>query len=269
MSKSKIILITGSTDGIGKELALSLANNDFIFIVHGRNQEKGHSLITKLKSINHNCQVTYVNGDLSSITEINAMADEILSKFDKIDILVNNAGVIEKKRKLTEDGYERTFMINHLSMFLLTLRLIPLLRHNDPSRIINVSSQLHSSSLDLNNLQGEKQYTPTGMYGTTKLLNILFTYKLADLLKRTNITVNTLHPGVINTKLLRTFWGGSGPTSSKTLEFMVHSSDLDRVTGKYYNNSQIAKSSKISYDTNIQNEVWLLSETLVKFKFGN
>ena len=69
------------------------------------------------------------------------MTDEILSKFDKIDIFVNNAGVIEKKRKLTEDGYERTFMINHLSMFLLTLRLIPLLSHDDPSRIINVSSQ--------------------------------------------------------------------------------------------------------------------------------
>ncbi|MCE7733994.1 MAG: SDR family NAD(P)-dependent oxidoreductase [Candidatus Heimdallarchaeota archaeon] len=268
MSKSKTILITGSTDGIGKELALSLANKDFILIIHGRNLEKGQNLIAKLKSINPNCEVTYVNGDLSSISDVNAMADEILSKFEKIDILVNNAGVIEKKRKLTEDGYERTFMINHLSMFLFTLRILPLVRNNDPSRIINVSSQLHSSSLDLNNLQGEKQFTPTGMYGITKLLNILFTYKLADLLEETNVTVNTLHPGVINTKLLREFWGGSGPTSSKTLEFMVTSPDLDTVSGKYYNNSQITRSSKISYDTELQNKFWSLSETLANITFG-
>ncbi|OLS23862.1 MAG: NADP-dependent 3-hydroxy acid dehydrogenase YdfG [Candidatus Heimdallarchaeota archaeon LC_2] len=267
MSNNKTVLITGATDGIGKELALSLISKGFDLIIHGRNQNKGDQLITELKKINSGCIVAYYNADLSSLARINEMCRSIKSDFTNIDILVNNAGTIEKTRQITEEGFEKSFAVNHLSMFLLTLKLIPLLQKDTPSKIINVSTQIHSSSIDFDNLQGEKGYSPTGMYSSTKLLNIMFTYKLANLLTHTNITVNCLHPGVINTKLLRMYWGGSGPKNSKTLEFMVLSPEIDNETGKYYSNSQISKTHTISYDLDLQNKLWDISEKMVNYEF--
>lgn len=269
MSKTKTILITGSTDGVGKELALSLATAKYELILHGRNADKGRNLLEEIRKLNPDCEVSYMNADFASISDINTMANEILERFSQIDILVNNAGVIEKKRKLTEDGFERTFMINHLSMFLLTLRILPLLNNEEPSRIINVSSQMHNSTLDFDNLQGEKDFSPSGMYGTTKLLNILFTYKLADLLKESKITVNCLHPGVFSTNLFRTLWGGgSGSAYSNTLGYMVSSPEIESTTGKYYRDSQESSSSKISHDKGVQDKIWSLSEDLANIKFA-
>ncbi|MHA2100495.1 MAG: SDR family NAD(P)-dependent oxidoreductase [Candidatus Kariarchaeaceae archaeon] len=268
MSKAKTVLITGATDGIGKELARSLVQKGYNLILHGRNEDKGRKLLSDLKSINADPQINYFNADLSFLSEVNSLADRLIQNFDKIDILVNNAGTIEKNRIVTSEGFEKSFVVNHLSMFLLTLKLLSTLRNETPSRIINVSSQVHSSSLDFDNLQGQKRFSPTGMYSTTKLLNILFTYKLADLVKDSNITVNCLHPGVINTKLLRAFWGGGGPTSSKTLEFMVETPELDHITGKYYNNSSISKSKSITYDKEIQEKVWNKSEEMTNHRFN-
>ncbi|MCF8368583.1 MAG: SDR family oxidoreductase [Bacteroidales bacterium] len=267
---NKTILITGSTDGIGLQTAVELAQMGGHIIVHGRNQQKAKLAREGILKQTSNEHIEYVVGDLSSLDEIRQMAKDIHERFDKIDVLINNAGVIKKQRELNQDGFEMTFAVNHLSYFFLTGLLLDLIEKSEYSRIVNVASMAHASSLDFDNLQSEKYFDSYDAYSRSKLCNILFTYKLAEMLTDTHISANVLHPGVIGTKLLREGWGSGGSSLSNGVRnsvYLATNPELKNVSGKYFSNLKVVRSSSISYDIDIQNKLWEKSEKMTDFHF--
>ena len=273
--KDKIVLITGSTDGIGKQTAIELAQKGATVLIHGRSLKRGNAVIEEIIRQTNNSKIDLFISDFSSLKQVKELAEEIKAKHDRLDVLINNAGVYMKKRALTEDGYEMTLQVNHLAPFLLTNLLLDLLQHSIPSRIINVSSMAHSSSIDFNDLQGEKNYSAYGAYALSKLANILFTFRLAELLKSTCVTVNCLHPGVINTKLLREGFGSKGENvkvGAKIPVFLASSTDADDITGKFYVNGlkglipQEGQAAEIVYNKDVQEKLWGISIKLAGLK---
>jgi NAD(P)-dependent dehydrogenase (short-subunit alcohol dehydrogenase family) len=267
--KDKTILITGSTDGIGKQTALQLAQMGATVLVHGRNQCKAEAARDEIKSITNNSSISAYWADLASLRQIKDMARKLHQEVAHLDILINNAGVQMNRRQISEDGYEMTFAVNHLVPFLLTLLMLNLLRKRPAGRIITVSSMIHGSSIDFKDLQLEKNYSGRSAYSLSKLCNILFTYALAERLMDSNITANCLHPGVINTKLLRVAFSGGAPAAegAKNLVFLATSPKLDHVSGKYFMNGRETKSARITYDRQIRERLWRESEKMVGLTF--
>ena len=237
--KDKIVLITGSTDGIGKETALQLAQLGATVIVHGRNAERCQVACDDIRRATSNPNVDFVVADLSSQPEVRRMAVEVLARTDRLHVLINNAGVIVLKRQLTEDGLEMTFAVNHLAPFLLTNLLLDRLKSSAPARIVNVSSMVHyDAPLKFDNLQSEKNYNGITAYKQSKLGNVLFTFELAERLKGSGVTVNCLHPGIVATKLLDTGWGWSNGLSSAQgaalSVYLATSPAVENMTGKHF-----------------------------------
>ncbi len=262
--KEKTVLVTGSTDGIGRQTALEIARLGAGLIIHGRNEKRAVTAAKSIKSTAKNQYVEFITADLSSQEQIRAMSDEIHERYKRLDILINNAGVVQKTKTLTVDGLETTFAVNHLAPFLLTALLLDLLKKGEPSRIINVSSMAHASMIDFSNLQGEKHYEAYQAYTLSKLGNIIFTYELAKRLNGSRITVNCLHPGVINTKLLRTTFSGGSPVSegAKTPLYLATAPELESVTGRYFIDRKETRSTSISYDQTVRDRFWKISEEL-------
>ena len=269
--QNKTVLITGSTDGIGKETAIELAKKGAAILIHSRSSEKGEVVVNEIKSITSNKNIESFAADFSSLKQVKILSEKIKEKHDKLDVLINNAGVFKNDRILTEDGYETTFQVNHLSHFLLTNLLLDLLKQSAPSRIVNVSSMAHSSRINFDDLQSEKNYTGYAAYALSKLANILFTFKLADELKNSNITVNCLHPGVINTKLLREGFGGGGrdvKAGAKIPVFLASSEKVNNVSGKFFASRIIGliqkeqRAAEIAYDKGTQEKLWNVSAKL-------
>lgn len=259
----KTILITGSTDGIGKQTAIELANLGHKIIIHGKDKNKVEETIAEIKQQTGNNNVDYCLADFSSFQQVKKMAKEINERFENLDILINNAGVYMKERILTEDGFETTFQVNHLSHFLLTNLLTELIKKSEEGRIINVSSIAHQSAdFDLNNLNGEKYFTPYNAYAVSKFANILFTKMLAEKLSNANITVNALHPGVISTKLLKAGFNITGDSVKKGAETSVYlavSKEVKNISGEYFINKKIERSHPLTYDKNLLVNFWDIS----------
>lgn len=259
---TKTILITGSTDGIGMQTALELASLGHEIILHGRNEIRGHRILDDIKTKTGNNKLHYVNADLTDFTAINKLTMQVRNEFEKIDVLINNAGVIETRKIILPNGFEKTFMVNHIAHFKLTFDLLDLIKQSGAGRIINVSSQAQAGTIDFDNLNGEKYFDGYNAYALSKLENVLFTYKLARELMGSDITVNCLHPGVIRTKLLHTGWGGGGASlklGAETSVFLATSDSVKDVSGQYFVNSQERRSSAISYDTKVQDRLWEIS----------
>jgi len=265
--RNKIILVTGATDGIGKQTAFALAERGAVVIMHGKNSIKGEKIRSQIFSKTGNSNVHYFNADFTSFDDIHKLSFNIRNEFSHIDILLNNAGVYENDKIILDSGIEKSFMVNHLAPFSLTLQLLDLLEKSDNSRIINVSSMIHASSIDFDNLSGEKYYSGDTAYSLSKLCNILFTNELSLRLTDKRITVNSLHPGVINTKLLRAGWSGFGDSATegaKRLIYLAESNEVNDVTGKYFMNDKVTKSSPISYNRDIMKRLWDISMNLQK-----
>ena len=267
----KTMLITGSTDGIGKQTALDLAGQGNRVIIHGRNIERCLEVRNHIRAVSGNKYVDFIAADLSSMAAVKTMAQEIKNNYERLDVLINNAGVFERRKKITEDGFERTFAVNHLSVFLLTGLLMDLLKKSAPARIITVSSMAHASEIDFDNLQGEKYYDGHDAYGRSKLCNILFTFELAERLNHNGLTANCLHPGVISTKLLHAGWGMGGASlesGAQTSVYLAAAEELEDVTGKYFSNKRESKPASICYDNAVRKRLWELSERLCGFEFS-
>jgi NAD(P)-dependent dehydrogenase (short-subunit alcohol dehydrogenase family) len=262
----KTILITGSTDGIGKQTAYELAAMGATVIIHGRDSVKGESVVKQLIEKTGNKKIFLHIADLASQYQIRKFARDINVKYGRLDVLINNAGVYMKKRELSEDKIEMTFAVNYLAPFLLTFLLLELLKKSSPSRIINVSSASHQrGSIDFENLQGENKYDAYDVYSISKLGNLLFTYELADRLKGTGVTVNALHPGIISTKLLHSAFNVTGDNpieGASTPVYLASSEKLENTTGKYFVKKEEASSSALSYNAEVRKKFWLLSEKL-------
>jgi NAD(P)-dependent dehydrogenase (short-subunit alcohol dehydrogenase family) len=265
VTEKPCILVTGSTDGIGMATALELVMRGATVIVHGRTKERAELALEKLARVSSGGRVVCVHGDFSSLAHVRSMADEIKRRFSRLNVLVNNAGMVSNIRRTSVDGYELTFAVNHLAAFLLTILLLDLILKSSPARIINVSSMVHSgASIDFDDIQMERGYSGMRAYSRSKLANILFTYALARRLLGTNVSVNALHPGVIDTKLLRTNYSGGLPPEegAKTPVFLALSPQVDRVTGGYFVDRRQTRSSPLSYDEELQERLWGISEEL-------
>ena len=191
-------------------------------------------------------------------------------------MLVNNAGLVLTRRTVTEDGLETTFAVNHLGYFLLTSLLLDLIKQSAPARIVNVASTAHhSGTIDFNDLQGERSYGAMRAYSQSKLANILFTYELARRLEGSKVTANCLHPGVIGTNIFRSVPGlgamaklflKSPKKGAETSIYLATSPDVAKVTGKYFDDKRLARSSPESNDAAVAQRLWQVSEQLTKLQ---
>ena len=265
--ENKVILITGSTDGIGKQAALELAIKGATILIHGRNPAIGKSVLDQIRKVSQNGKHDLIIADFTSLKQVRRLVDEVRDKHGTLDVLVNNAGIYMRDRQLTEDGFEVTFGVNHLAHFLLTNLLVDVLTKNAPAKIINVSSIAHqNASLDLLDLQSDKRFDAYDVYAKSKLANLLFTYELARRLQNSMVTVNALHPGVIATKMLRAGFGSMGgrpvEDGAARIAYLVGSPDIKNVSGKYFVNDKEQTSSPQSRDVTLQHRFWELSEQM-------
>jgi NAD(P)-dependent dehydrogenase (short-subunit alcohol dehydrogenase family) len=265
--KGTIVLVTGSTDGIGKQAALELARRGATVLVHGRNEQRVRDTVEELRTASGDDSADGFVADLSSLKEVDRLAREIKSKHSRLHVLLNNAGVFMKERVVTPDGYEMTFAVNHLAPFLLTCELLDLLKKGAPSRVITVSSVAHQrGQLDFDNLQGQKHFDGYGAYALSKLANVLFTYELAERLRGTGVTANCLHPGVIGTKLLRTGFNIDGQHTleqgAATSVYLASAPEVADTTGMYFVNKQPRESAAMTRERELQKKLWEVSAVL-------
>lgn len=270
--QGKVVLVTGSTDGIGRETARQLARLGATIILHGRNHQNGPEIRDQLRRETGNEFIEYFNADLAKREKIHALADHVKSRYGVLDVLVHNAGVFMTERKLTQDGLEMTFAVNHLAPFILTGLLLPCLKNAEQGRIVTVSSIAHQNvHLDFKNLQGEQHFDPYKAYALSKLGNIMFTLYLAEHLKKTNITANTLHPGVITTKLLMAGFnrtGGSLEEGAETSVYLASSPEVATVSGCYFIKCRKTTPSAASLDEHNIEEFWKVSSELSGIQYA-
>ena len=262
---NKTILITGATDGIGKETARQLAMMDARVIIHGRNLEKAERVREEIIVAASNEKVEIMIADFSSLNQVRSLADQVLSTHEHLDVLINNAGVYTTKKAITPDGYEMTFAVNHLAHFLLTNLLLDRIKASAPARIITVSSSAHfDARFDIENLNAEKKFHGWGAYCISKLANLLFTFALARRLEKSGVTANSLHPGFINTNILGRDVPGRKPVAegAETPVYLASSNEVKDVSGQYFSQKQITPPSELSRDVALQEELWEISKQM-------
>jgi len=278
--RGRICLITGATDGIGKEAAIELAKKGCNLILIGRSKEKGEKVVEQIRKVADSyVDIDYFTADLMLMKEVSRVADEVSKKYPRIDILLNNVGALFAFRDMTEEGFERTFALNHLGYFLMTKKLLPLVEKSDYKRIVNVSSSAHYGiDFEFDNMNGEKKYTGFDTYKKSKLANVMFTYELAKRIEGTGITANCLHPGFVSTNfgknnsfLWRHFirvamWltAISVKDGAKTSIHLACSDEVKDITGRFFANSQVKKGSSKAKNEEHNQKLWELSEEFVK-----
>ncbi len=262
---NKIILITGSTDGIGKQTALDLAEQGFEIIIHGRNANKVEMTLNEIGGAFPDSKLHGYTADFQSLKSVSEFADTLVRDFTTIDILFNNAAVFAHKRTLTDDGYELNFQVNHLAHQLLTLKIHKLIQSSKSGRIVNVSSMIHAANIDFDNLQFENNYSGSSAYALSKLCNVLFSNKLAREYNNQSISYLSLHPGVIETKLLNAAFSGGMPLSegSRVMQYAALAPELQQISGSYIENCRPMRSNPITYDINVQDKLWDISMDII------
>ena len=278
---TKRVLITGATDGIGKQAALEIAGMGAAVTLVGRNEAKTRAVCGELQAQTGNTEIDWLLGDLSSMAEVRRVADEFRKRHDQLHVLLNNAGASFSSYFESVDGIEMTFALNHFSYYLLTNLLLDMLREtaqaSGEARIINVSSSAHnaagSAGLRLDMLNDPSQFKPFPSYGGSKLANLLFTYELDRRLAGSGVNVNAVHPGLVNTrfgdnmsgwirhffKLMKIIIGRTPKKGAETLVYLAAAPEVAGISGKYWADKQQRDSSDISYDHEQQQQLWAYS----------
>jgi NAD(P)-dependent dehydrogenase (short-subunit alcohol dehydrogenase family) len=277
--EGKLCMITGATAGIGFCTAMEIARRGGSVIIIGRNPSKCMIAVKMIQEDTKNPHVEYLLADLSSQLQIRSAVKSFLQKHDQLDVLVNNAGGFFLLRRLSVDGIEMNFALNHLAYFLLTNLLIDALKASPGARVINVSSSTHQhAQLDFNNLQLTHFYNPIQAYYRSKLANLLFTYELARRLADTHVTSNAVSPGWVATEIYTKVspWltpvinpvmqriGRTPSEGAQTSVYLAVSPEVEGVTGKYFENKRPIQSSTTSYNLDSAKRLWALSLNLVK-----
>lgn len=258
----KKILVTGATDGIGKELSRMFAHSGASLILHGRSPERLANTLKEIREETGNADIQTVLADFASLSQVRNMAEEIKRRDGHLDILVNNAGLYPKGKVITKDGFEQTLQVNYISPVTLTLSLLPILGGQKSSRIVNLTSIGHRFVWPNIHDPRAKFFWGWVSYCRSKLLMIPFTRELAIRLSDSNITVNCIHPGIIRTKLIRVLpvsWGVSVQHGAKTVFNLATNPIFDGVTGKYIEEFKLVKPSPVASSLRLQESLWRIS----------
>jgi NAD(P)-dependent dehydrogenase (short-subunit alcohol dehydrogenase family) len=261
----KTVLVTGSTDGVGRYVAARLAADGAKVLIHGRNRDRAKSLADDIRRAGHGEAVFY-QADLSSLAGARQLADAVLADHKRLDVLVSNAGIGSRtqgaERRTSPDGYELRFAVNYLSGFLLAHLLLPLLKASAPSRIVNVAS-LGQHPIDFDDVMLTRNYAGSRAYAQSKLAQIMFTIDLARELEGSGVTVNSLHPATyMNTTMVRE--GGITPISTVEQggDAILHLAAGDDMTGKsglFFNGMREAQANPQAYDDSARKRLRALS----------
>lgn len=266
----KTALVTGSTDGLGKAVALKLAEMGATVLVHGRNEERGAALVETIKKNTPGCALFY-RADFGSLRAVRKLAETIAKQHDRLHLLINNAGIgsansdCREAREVSADGHELRFAVNYLSGYLLTRMLIPQLVAGSPSRIVNVAS-LAQRPIDFDDVMLERGYDGGSAYSQSKLAQIMLTQDLAAELAVKNITVHALHPATyMDTTMVRN--AGVEPRSSveegaTAVIYVATSPELKLKTGLFFNGKREMKANAAAYDVEARRKLRELSGKL-------
>jgi NAD(P)-dependent dehydrogenase (short-subunit alcohol dehydrogenase family) len=271
--EGKVCLVTGATSGIGYETARGLAAAGARVVLAGRDLAKGARVRQQISESSGNPHVDYLNADLSSQEQVRRLASDFKDRYDRLDVLVNNAGAAFLRRKLSADGIERTFALNHLSYFLLTCLLLEVIEASAPARIVNISSASHlNARIEFDDLGLERGYWVMRAYGQSKLGNLLFTFELASRLEGTNVTSNAMHPGWVRTNIgrdnglpvrllmqLLQMGARSAAEGARTILYLAASPEVEGVSGKYFIDERPVRSSAASHDRDSARRLWAIS----------
>ncbi|XP_067234128.1 retinol dehydrogenase 12, like [Chanodichthys erythropterus] len=269
----KTVIITGANTGIGKETAIDMAKRGARIIMACRDTEKADAALKEVKDASGNQDVVTRRLDLADSKSIREFAENINKEEKQVNILINNAGLMACPYGKTADGFEMQIGVNHLGHFLLTYLLLDLIKRSKPARIITVSSMVHQfGTINLEDLNSEKNYDKQKAYAQSKLANILFTRSLAKKLEGTGVTAYALHPGVVQTDLWRhmniVLQAGlwlSKPLTKTTAQgaqtsiYCAVAPELETESGKYYSDCAPAKCSQAAMDDETAQRLWELS----------
>lgn len=250
----KTVLVTGSTDGVGRYVAAQLAAAGAKLLIHGRDRDRAKSLADEIRQAGHGEAIFY-QADLSSLAGARQLADAVLADHKRLDVFISNAGIGSRtpgaERRTSADGHELRFAVNYLSGFLLARLLLPLLKASAPSRIVNVAS-LGQHPIDFDDVMLTKGYSGSRAYAQSKLAQIMFTIDLARELEGSGVTVNSLHPATyMNTTMVRE--GGITPISTveqggAAILNLAAGDDMAGKAGLFFNGMREARANPQAYD---------------------
>jgi NAD(P)-dependent dehydrogenase (short-subunit alcohol dehydrogenase family) len=260
----RVVLVTGSTGGLGREVARALARQGDHVIVHGRNEDRGRALVGEIEAEGKG-SARFYRADFGSLQEVRDLADSIIDDYERLDVLVNNAGIFspdQQERRVSEDGYELHFQVNYLAGYVLTRMLMPLLEASAPSRIINVASG--QRPIDFDDLMLETDYDGMQAYFQSKNAQIMMTFYLADELAGRGITINAMHPSnLMNTDMV--IEAGFEPQTPVETgrDALVRLVNEDVGTGKFFNVFEEAEAIPQAYDADAVARLMKVTEELV------
>jgi NAD(P)-dependent dehydrogenase (short-subunit alcohol dehydrogenase family) len=272
---NKVFVLTGSTSGIGKALALELARTGETLVIVAREAGRGSAALNEITRATQNRNVDLQLCDLTILSSVRNLAEILKSRHEKVDVLINNASVYKRKRVVTVDGFEEMFAANHLGPFLLTNLLLELLQAavsaNGSARVLNITAP-STVPLNFDDLQGERNFNSLNAFGATKMANLLFTFELARRLANTGITVNAIHPGLTRSGLMKESFFlmrlfkrlASAPPEKVTgaiLQAAV-APEFERITGKFLHNGKEIGAPAYAHDRTAQQRLWEMSESL-------
>jgi len=278
--EGKTCLVTGASRGIGFYTARGLAEKGAHVIIVGHDKGRGHEAVQQIEQEVQGGSADFVLADLSSLDGMHHLADAVQQQHEALDVLVNNVGGFFLTRQETVDGLEMTFALDHLSYFVVTNLLLDLLRRSAPARIVNVASESHRGArIYFQDLQLKRSYTGMRAYGQAKLANLLFTYELARRLDGSQITANALHPGFVDTHIggqnpivrpvldvVHSLFAKSPEEGAQTSIYLASSPEVQGASGKYYAEKQPIDSSSASYDEEVAERLWRVSEELAQLQ---
>lgn len=273
--ENRVFVVTGAASGIGKALALSIAQTGGMLVMVARNADRGHAALKDIALATQNPNIDLQLCDLSILSSVRNVAEILKARYEKIDVLINSAAVYKRKRVVTVDGFETMFATNHLGPFLLTNLLLERLQAafqaNGSARILNITAP-STVQLDFDDLQAERNFNSLQTFGATKMANLLFTFMLARRLESTGVTVNAIHPGVTRSGImkeafapLRLFtWLISSPPKNvaETIMPAATAPEFEKSTGRFLYRGKEIEAPAYAYDRNAQQRLWDISETL-------
>jgi NAD(P)-dependent dehydrogenase (short-subunit alcohol dehydrogenase family) len=273
--ENKVFVVTGTTSGIGKALALEIARNGQTLVMIARDVERGQAALQEIRRQAPNPAIDLELCDLSVLSSVRNVAEILRSKYEKVNVLINNASVYKRQRTVTVDGFEEMFAANHLGPFLLTHLLLERLQAavqaDGSARVLNITAP-STVQLNFEDLQGERSFNSLNAFGATKMANLLFTFELARRLETTGITANAIHPGLARSglmkeafilmRLLTRLTSSSPEKVTGAILQAATAPEFASTSGKFLHNGEEIEAPAYAHNRTAQQRLWEMSEAL-------